>query len=98
MGIRANDPSSTGTATRSAVCVASKWNMSRKRGAKALITPQAAKQRANEEVARARLRPGLGEDGVLTGCLKWRAKDSGWCCDATSQTVKRFAFNLSLIH
>jgi hypothetical protein len=54
MGSRANDPRSTGTATRSAAWVAERWSVSRNRGAKAAINPQAAKQTANEIVERVR--------------------------------------------
>jgi hypothetical protein len=55
-GRRAREPRSTGTATRRAVSVAESEKISRNREAKALISPQAAKQTANERVARARWR------------------------------------------
>src|SRR5205809_5644196 len=54
MGMRASEPRSTGTATSNAVCVAVNANRARNLGAKALISPQAAKQTVNEIVASAR--------------------------------------------
>src|SRR5215475_6567128 len=51
--MRSKPPSTTGTATSSAVCVAVSWNSSRKRGANALMSPQAAKQTANDRVPQA---------------------------------------------
>ncbi len=60
-GMRPNAPSSTGTATRNAVWVALRCSSSRKRGAKALISPQVAKQMANERVASTSCGPDLGE-------------------------------------
>src|SRR5205085_12169875 len=50
MGMRASDPSRTGTATRTAVSVAERCSCCRKRGAKAPMRPQQAKQMANERV------------------------------------------------
>jgi len=58
--MRASDPRRTGTATSRAVSVAERWNASRKRGAKAATSPQAAKQTANERVPRVRCRAGRG--------------------------------------
>ena len=54
MGMRASEPRSTGTATSNAVCMADNAKRVRNRGANALISPQAAKQRVNEIVASAR--------------------------------------------
>src|SRR5262249_52530168 len=53
-GMRARDPSRTGTATSSAVWVADSSNNWRNCGAKALIKPHAAKHRAKEALAIAR--------------------------------------------
>src|SRR5262245_59418936 len=50
-GMRARDPSTTGTAMSSAVSVADSRNNWRNWGAKALIKPHAAKHRAKEAVA-----------------------------------------------
>src|SRR5579872_3197150 len=55
-------PSSTGTETRNAACVALSCSCSRKCGAKALISPHAAKQMANDRVASASCGPDLGEE------------------------------------
>ena len=69
-GNRASDPSRTGTATSSAVWVAESENISRNRGAKALIIPQAMKQTAKESVPRIRGRV-LGRilGWILDGCV-----------------------------
>src|SRR5579859_317989 len=63
--MRSKAPRKTGTATRNAVCVAVRWNVSRKRGANALISPQAAKQIAKETVPRVNCRFGREVAGVL---------------------------------
>src|SRR5579884_1893254 len=63
VAIRSNAPSSTGTPTRKAVRVAVRWNVSRNRGANALINPHAAKQMVNESVPRRSCR--LGREAVL---------------------------------
>src|SRR5437667_6008670 len=63
--MRSKAPRRTGTATRNAVCVAVRWKVSRKRGANALISPQAAKQMAKETVPRANCRFGREVAGVL---------------------------------
>lgn len=70
MGMRARDPSRTGTATGSAVSVADSQKSSRNCAAKALISPQAAKQMAKERVASARGRPAEGCDcDAITRCV-----------------------------
>src|SRR6478672_4129377 len=68
-GSRASEPRRTGIATRSAVCVALRPNISRKRGAKAETSPQAAKQTANDRVPSARGRALDGAGFELIGFL-----------------------------
>src|SRR5436305_1412823 len=59
-GKRASDPRRTGTATRSAACVAERRYICRNTGANAAINPHAAKHTANERVPRARGSAALG--------------------------------------
>src|SRR4051812_18274471 len=63
IGNRATEPSRTGTAIRSAVSWAERLNCDRKVGAKALISPHAPKQTANEMVPQRRLCTAL--DGLV---------------------------------
>ncbi len=56
IGSRASDPSSTGVAIRRPVALPESPSVSRKRGASAPISPQAAKQTAKEVVASASCR------------------------------------------
>ena len=55
-GRRASAPSRTGTATRSAVCVAERWKIALSCPTSPLTSPQVAKQTKNETVASARCR------------------------------------------
>src|SRR5215217_2743011 len=59
------EPRSTGRAISRAVWVPDSENRSRKRGAKALIRPQTAKETANEKVPRARWREWEERFGVV---------------------------------
>ncbi len=70
IGSRASDPRSTGVAISRPVAVSVSPSASRKRGARAPISPQAAKQTANEAVASASCRfvarSTAGSDDSLT--------------------------------
>src|SRR5262245_1478350 len=55
-GMRASDPSSTGTTTSNAACVLERWYVCRKIGPNAPTNPHMAKHNANEIVLRLRCR------------------------------------------